>query len=205
MRENNFDRVAPFYDGLARLVFGNALEQAQLAYLHHLEPKSRLLVLGGGTGWILERLLEAQPELQIDYVEASKKMMDQSRGRSFKRKINFIHGTQADVPGVEYDAIITHFFLDVFSPKELAKVMGQLEGLLKPDGLWLCADFRRTDKAYHQFLLWLMHRFFKVMSRLQASQIQDFHVLLTEEGLQPEAISYWKKGLIFSSCYRKVK
>ena len=204
MRENNFDRVAPFYDGLSRLIFGNTLEQAQLAYVHNLKPKSRLLVLGGGTGWILERLLEAQPDLQIDYVEASKKMIDRSRGRSFMGNVNFIHGTQIDVPGVEYDAIITHFFLDVFSPEELVKAIKQLEGLLKQGGIWLCADFSKTSRLYHQFLLWLMHRFFKIMSRLQASQLQDFQMLLTKEGLQLDGISHWKKGLIFSSCYRKV-
>jgi tRNA (cmo5U34)-methyltransferase len=50
-----FDRLAPFYDSLARLIIGKGIKQSQLHFLNHLRDKTKLLVLGGGTGWILPR------------------------------------------------------------------------------------------------------------------------------------------------------
>jgi tRNA (cmo5U34)-methyltransferase len=49
-----FDRLAPFYDSLARLIIGKGIKQSQLHFLNHLRGQNQgVLVLGGGTGWIL--------------------------------------------------------------------------------------------------------------------------------------------------------
>lgn len=203
MKENSFDRVAPFYDGLTRLVFGKRLEQAQLEFVSKISEGSRVLILGGGTGWFLEKLVDFQPNLQIDYVEASEKMIALSQQRNLPGQIRFIHGTQEDIPETHYDVIITHFFLDVFTQEKLRAVIKQLKNALASDGLWLCTDFRKTGKPFHAFLLWFMHRFFRITTKLQAREIQDFQDLLTEEGLKKNGLRYWRNGLIFSAAFRK--
>jgi len=203
MKSNDFDRVAPFYDALASLVFGKKLKAAQVAYIDRIRPGSRVLIIGGGTGWILEKLLKRQPDLQIDYVEASAKMMERAIQRLHDGQVRFIMGTQNDIPGPVYDVIITHFFLDVFAPATLHKVVKQLNGMLVPGGLWLCADFRDTGKAFHRFLLWVMHRFFSLSTGLESAQIQDIQEAINRQGLSLAAMQDWKGGLIFSGLFQK--
>jgi spermidine synthase len=66
----NFNNSAWFYDGLSRLVYGNALVEAQVYLLQFIRPNSKILIAGGGTGWILEELAKLHPEgLKIAYVE----------------------------------------------------------------------------------------------------------------------------------------
>ena len=67
---NNFNTIAPVYDFLAKMVFGRSLERAQAAFLSDLETKvkAKVLIVGGGTGKVLELLPEGL-DLQIDYVE----------------------------------------------------------------------------------------------------------------------------------------
>ncbi|MEZ4686196.1 MAG: hypothetical protein R3B47_09055 [Bacteroidia bacterium] len=54
----SFNRLAPVYDFLASLVFGNRIRQAQRWLLDFIPEGSSILILGGGTGWILEELAE---------------------------------------------------------------------------------------------------------------------------------------------------
>ena len=73
---NNYDAAAWFYDGLSRLVFGDALVRAQRFLVEHIAAESKLLIVGGGTGWILEEIALMQPaSLKIINVEISEKMM----------------------------------------------------------------------------------------------------------------------------------
>ena len=45
----SFDRVTPFYRTLERLVFGDQLQQARLAFLGKIEAPRRVLIVGEGT------------------------------------------------------------------------------------------------------------------------------------------------------------
>jgi tRNA (cmo5U34)-methyltransferase len=77
----SFNTIAPFYDFLVRLVFQQRLQEAQESLLVQIPEKGRVLILGGGTGWVLTRLLELKPEVSIVYVEVSEKMLALSQQR----------------------------------------------------------------------------------------------------------------------------
>ena len=51
---NQFDLVAPFYDALSRLVFGDQIVKSQTHFLHQVQKDDQVLILGGGTGQIFE-------------------------------------------------------------------------------------------------------------------------------------------------------
>src|SRR6187402_1340927 len=78
-RMNGFDRLAPVYDKLAGLVFGKAIVDAQLVFLDRVRAGDRILILGGGTGWLLEKLLRKQPVCEVWYVESSSRMIELTR------------------------------------------------------------------------------------------------------------------------------
>jgi ubiquinone/menaquinone biosynthesis C-methylase UbiE len=74
---SNYDNSAWFYDRLSRIILGKALIRAQTTFLPYLSlPNSKVLIAGGGTGWILEEIAKVHPSgLHITYVELSEKMM----------------------------------------------------------------------------------------------------------------------------------
>lgn len=53
----NFNWVAPFYDALSFLVFGRRLQRAQTVFLDQIPAGASVLIVGGGTGWLLEQAL----------------------------------------------------------------------------------------------------------------------------------------------------
>jgi ubiquinone/menaquinone biosynthesis C-methylase UbiE len=58
MKNKNFDFIAPYYDFLSKLIFGKRLRIAQTSLLSKIPRHQRILLVGGGTGWILPELLQ---------------------------------------------------------------------------------------------------------------------------------------------------
>ena len=101
-RPTGFDRVAWCYDVLAGLVFGPAQRRAQQAALVGLPAGApHVLILGGGTGWVLLEVLRCRPQATVLYLEASPKMLTRASTRLARvcpaatTQIEFRHGTQA--------------------------------------------------------------------------------------------------------------
>ena len=81
MSQSNFNLIAPVYDFLAKMVFGSHLKKAQTIFLNQIKEGDRVLVVGGGTGWILEELNQLNKPIKVVYVEPSTKMMSLSKAR----------------------------------------------------------------------------------------------------------------------------
>ena len=76
-----FDLIAPYYDSLARLVFGDSIRHCQLEYLDKIPPGAQVLILGGGTGWLLGELMKINPSCRVWYLESSIKMLEMTKGK----------------------------------------------------------------------------------------------------------------------------
>ena len=199
MAVNDFDFVAPFYDRLSKLVFGESLIQAQAYHLKEIGDNDRVLILGGGTGKLLEYIPKSG---KLDFVEKSVRMLDRAKRRKFHGSINFI---QADFLEFEsdkrYEVIICPFFLDCFETQGLMKVIAKIRSQLKPDGKLIITDFERS--SINPFLLMAMLIFFKLFSKLETNRLLDLRTLLKENGFKESQISLYKKG-IFSALYYQV-
>lgn len=181
---NNYDNAAWFYDGLSRLVFGRAIVSAQVYLLQHIPPKSNVLIAGGGTGWILDELTALHPVgLTITYVEVSAKMMAMSAKRNIgANEVTFINSAVENaVLHVDFDVVMTPFLFDNFSHITAQKVFNHLNTALKPDGLWLYADFEPTGKLWQKTLLKTMHLFFKVLCGVEALRLPDVKHFFAEQ------------------------
>jgi tRNA (cmo5U34)-methyltransferase len=64
----NFNPIASFYDILADIVFFRQIYLSQCCYLDKIPPRSNILVIGGGTGRFLKKLLLKNTEYNITYV-----------------------------------------------------------------------------------------------------------------------------------------
>jgi ubiquinone/menaquinone biosynthesis C-methylase UbiE len=202
--KNNFNLIAPFYDALAKLVFSNKLKSAQCHYLHLIPQDSKVLILGGGTGWILDEIFKTGFRGRVTYVEASTKMIKMTEKRLQPDwNVTLICGTERAIPQGFYDVIITNFFLDVFQADKLRKVMATLSDRLLPHGLWLCTDFRHTNKLKHKLIIWSMLQFFRLTTQLEASQLLDLAIYFKALLLHRIEHATFSRGLIFSRVYQK--
>lgn len=202
--KNNFNLIAPFYDTLAKLVFGSKLKQAQCHFLELIPQDSNVLIVGGGTGWILDEIFKTGFTGSITYVEASVKMIKLTEKRLQPSwNVTLICGDEKAIPKEFYDVLITNFFLDVFSANKLNIAMAQLSEVLSTRGLWLCTDFRHTNRLKHKLIIWSMLKFFRLTSQLDSKELLDFQAYFNDLSMKQIDYQEFSKGLIFSHVVQK--
>ncbi|MCB2377716.1 class I SAM-dependent methyltransferase [Hymenobacter sp. BT635] len=209
LADTGFDRVAAFYDPLARLVFGDALRQAQQAALAGLPTgRTQVLIIGGGTGWVLGEVLRRQPEAWVLYLEASAVMLAKSRETLLQlhpqraAQVEFRLGTeQALGPGESFDAIITFFFLDLFAPERLRAILRRLNEARRPAAPWLVADFRPARPLWQRVLLSMMYSFFRLTTGISGRHMPDLALELGALGLQRRQQTLFFHGMAEGSVF----
>ena len=202
----SFDRVSSVYDVLSKFVYGNSIRDAQVFFLDQIKSGSKVLVLGGGTGWLLDELAKVNLNIEIEYVEASNKMLEKSRKYDSLPfiKLNYILGTEISVEGNSYDFIITPFVLDVFPQTEMLNMVGRVKDLLKVRGSWLCVDFNSLDRSIKaKILSFVMVQFFRLLSGLQTKNVLDYFGAIRETQLIEVKSALFYGQFIKASLYKK--
>jgi ubiquinone/menaquinone biosynthesis C-methylase UbiE len=200
---NEFDRVAPFYDSLARCIFGTSIWNAQRFFLHAVSQGSKVLILGGGTGRVLEELLSMNSTCTVWYVEASEEMLERTKRRPDIQdgRTIFIHGTEDDLPrSITYDAVIMQFYLDLFPDRESDMLMKKLEMVLHPGSTLFVTDFINTT-WWHSAMLRVMYRFFRLTARIRATSLPAWERNLKEKGFRETQHQFFFGGFIKSSLF----
>lgn len=179
----NFNLVAPVYDLLGQLMFGQNLKQAQETHLDILERDdvNEVLILGGGTGWILESIKKIKKPLSVTYIEASQQMMKLSQQRDhsdlnveFVLSASHLNLSQ----GRQYDLVITNFYLDVFPQPQLSEVLAHVSEHIRQGGYWIMTDFAQPERKSQKILLKMMFCFFRVFSGLRNRRLDDYARLI---------------------------
>ena len=213
MPAHSFSPVAGFYDMLAQIVFGRKLQEAQMANLIYIADNSRILIIGGGSGWILQQVLQKTRHSSIVYLEASASMISKTE-KQIKNLINinsieYRLGTEETIETHEkFDFIIVNFFLDLFCPTYLTPISEKLFKSLTPTGRWLITDFVQPantglPKCRAQILYKSMYLFFRVTCGISASALPDWENNLKRLPLEKINSAYFYHGLIKTIAYRK--
>lgn len=201
----NYDNSASFYDRLSRLVFGRALVNAQVYFLPFIPKNSNVLIVGGGTGWILEEIAKIHPAgLQITYVEISANMMALSRKRNTgSNQVNYINMAveQAKLPQ-QFDVVITPFLFDNFNEVNLSVIFRHIHQTLKPGGIWLNTDFQLTGKWWQAVILKSMLLFFKVVCRVESWRLPDVTKQFSTEGYRVEEQKTFFGDFVMTRAYK---
>lgn len=199
--KNNFDSVAYMYDYLAKwIIKERKLKEMQTAFLGCMHLSARVLIVGGGTGKILEWLPKAK-HLSIDYVELSARMLEQAKLRN-AQETHFIQSHALKHSGL-YDFIIAHFFLDCFNEDELPKMLKHLSNQLKVGGKLLVSDFCHNGKRKDEFLNKLMHLFFRLFANLSSKKLQNIRAVIRASGFVETHYQTFDRGQLFSGVYEK--
>jgi ubiquinone/menaquinone biosynthesis C-methylase UbiE len=205
---NNYNSVAFFYDALSRLVFGKATLRSQTWLLDKIPPQAQILIIGGGTGWILEELAAVQSTgLRITYIESAIKMLNKSKTRNIKNnKVVFIHqDAQTYVPDTSYDIIITPFLLDNFSTDGVKNLIAHYYPYMDANGLWLVSDFQITPagKLWQKPLLRTMYTFFRWVSHVEVKDLPEIDNSFKSLNFYKQNSMNFYGGFIQSAIYQK--
>jgi ubiquinone/menaquinone biosynthesis C-methylase UbiE len=202
----SYDIVAPFYDRLAKVVFGDEILRAQRFLLESIRPGSEILIVGGGTGQLLEDICKQyRSGLRIHYIELSEKMLALSRKRyTAQNELYFVNAAVQQVRlDCMFDVIITPFLFDNFSAGTCRFVFEKLNEALKPKGVWLYADFKiKKEKEWWQKpLLSLMYIFFKVWCGIEANRLHETDSIFTQHNFKVLRSKTFYHDFILSAVY----
>lgn len=210
----SFDRLAPVYRALERVLAGDKLQRCRLAHLSQTRHARNALLLGEGHGRFIIPLLYANPSVRVTCVDASAKMLVQTK-RAIKRagldtaRVEFVCTDIFDWRPTThgFDLISTNFFLDCFRADQLAVLLPKLASLATPDACWLVADFCTPGQVLArlraQAILWSMYRFFRVMTRLPATRLTDCTGLLQQQGFKLTDRETFDWGLLRADCWQR--
>lgn len=210
----NFDRVARIYRTLETIAFGRALQRARIRWLREVSGTKRALIVGEGDGRFLCELLKTHPDLEVDCIEASGRMIELARCplKQGRADVAHVHFFQTDIltwsPQGKYDLIVTHFVLDCFNEAELETIVMKLGLAAEANAIWLLADFRiPTTGALtaYRAKLWirLMYLFFRITAGLRTAELIDPSPYLRAAAFSLTNEELTRCGMIKSQVWRK--
>jgi len=196
----NCDALAGSYWWWEHLAFGGQLQQCRTAFLPRTHGRQRALILGEGDGRFLLRLLQLNPEIRIDSVDSSERMIHLAKNRVCHHRgrsnVRFIRADACSFvfPEGSYDLIVTHFFLDCFAAQELPTLVSRVAASATEDALWLLADFHEPASGLARLRakawLGLLYAFFGLCTGLKTRHLSDPTACLSKEGfVRTESVS----------------
>ena len=208
----SFDRLAPHYTWMEKVLAGARLQRSRVAWLEALAGCETILIAGVGHGHFLRQCARRFPNARITSVDASARMLQHAAQRARGAKLDldrleFVHASLPAwrPPAESFDAIVTHFFLDCFPPGELADVIGALAAAARPKAKWIVTDFavptrglaRQRAKAVHA----LMYGFFRRVTRIRARRLTEPDPLLRAAGFELSRRRTTEWGLLRSDLW----
>lgn len=197
-----FNRLSAVYDGLAAVMSGNQIKKSQLHFLGRIKDRSRILILGGGTGWLLSCMLADRSGCEVWYIDISDRMIREARKRCVgNNKVHFITGTEADVPmNTFFDIVITNFYLDLFTEADAEKTVQTVMHRLSAEAMWIVTDFADQGKWWQKVLLKMMYHFFRFTCDIDARWLPRWQRIMDAHLERKEERTFFK-GFIVSAVY----
>jgi ubiquinone/menaquinone biosynthesis C-methylase UbiE len=210
----SFDVLAPHYRWMETVLAGSKLQRCRVAFLPEIQPPHQVLMLGEGAGRCLIVLAARFPDAEFTCIEASSGMIKQMRRALGRRgldnsRIEWIHADARawKLPEARFDLIVSHFFLDCFPADEIAALALRLRTAATEDASWLVADFSQPAGMVKRWrataILWLMYRFFRVATRLEARELTPPDRFLEQAGFRLHGRHVFEWGLLHSDWWTR--
>jgi ubiquinone/menaquinone biosynthesis C-methylase UbiE len=178
----NYGKVAQSYQFLSRMVFGNALLNAQRKALRNLSFPCNMLMIGGGDGEILKHLSDFEGVL--DYVEISSEMVGVAQSKTnfaVNWHVQDIFSFKTDR---KYDVIFMPFLLDNFTTKQCSELIAYLKPMLKNGGQAIVVDFTEKPNLWQKVLLFGMYTFFGLIAQVEINKMPEIEQTMAIHKLQ---------------------
>lgn len=214
-QRKGFNLIAPIYEPLMRSVFGNSLRNMEYRLMDMIPSNKDILIVGEGNGVFLGKFVKLNHPSSITVVDLSDKMCELSRNR-IKRmypaqlKIDYVVSDILQFrTDKKFDIIITNFFLDLFDPIQLEKIMLTCDSFLKSDGLWYFTDFydrpgTGLPSFVREIIMKPIYSFFAFLTGISGRRLPDFCNYFSKLNYSLLGESLHATGLFRCAVYRKV-
>jgi ubiquinone/menaquinone biosynthesis C-methylase UbiE len=188
-----YGRVASFYDELAGFYSRGRIERSKRHFLNVLAPGDRALFVGVGRG--SEAIEAAAAGVRVTAIDLSSAMLARFE-RALEARGLDATTIQGDVaihcPDTPYDAVVAHYFLNLYRLDVAEVMLRRLCEMLKPDGRLLLADFARPEQG--AWSRWTTTVYYRTANAIAWALgfcalhgIPDYEVLLPRAGLGIES------------------
>lgn len=190
----NSDPIARIYRLGEFLVFGHKLERCRNEHLDELKTCKRALLLGDGDGRFLCSLLKRVPQIEVDYVELSGKMIAQARLRlarldeQAQQRVRFHQSDifETALPGNTFDLVCSHFFLDCLTTEETQRLAQVIKQATKGQALWVVSDFQvpsgRWRRLHARVWVKTLYLLFRITTGLRTQQLPSYRSSMQHAG-----------------------
>lgn len=186
----NFDRLARVYRWLEWFTFGPILWKCRCAYLAEMKDSQAALVIGDGDGRFTSRLLEENPQIAVDTVDASEAMLRQlmqCAGHNAGRvRCHLADARQLQFARRKFDLVVTHFFLDCLTTTEAESLAMRIREALTSNAVWVISEFAVPDNWYGRLIakpiVTTLYLAFGFLTGLTIRELPRHHEALQEAG-----------------------
>jgi ubiquinone/menaquinone biosynthesis C-methylase UbiE len=210
---SGYDRITAFYDAFACIFSLNRINTSQVAFISHLTTQKRALIIGGGTGYFLQKLLIQNKEIQIVYVEVSENMIEYAKKRILQNCPNGINRVTFICKGIEdfewqaYDLIVCNYILDLFENTFVEDLAEKFKNNLTKKGILYVTDFRISESS--SLMKWctklglaILYQFFRWATQLKTNTLPDTENILLKKGFRVSNSKLFLKGILMCRLYK---
>jgi ubiquinone/menaquinone biosynthesis C-methylase UbiE len=208
MRELHYGRVAPFYDLLGTVWTGGRIRASKLSQIDEIQRGDKVLYVGCGTGE--DALAAAKKGADVVVVELAPQMLERTRRRfnNANAAAEFICGNAWDhVRPDGYDAVVANFFLNIFEPDVMPRMVRHLGALVRPGGKMFIADFAPLSGGFFSRLGAQIHHgvpvlAFAVTTNQPIHPIYDYQPVLREVRFSRQSVRNFGPWMISIAAAR---
>ncbi|MEP0714286.1 MAG: class I SAM-dependent methyltransferase, partial [Algoriphagus sp.] len=175
--KDHYSLLAPYYNRLSNLAFGDQLMWSKTCFLENLGAK-KTLIIGGGAGL---DYLPFQKNLTGEYWEISYAMLSQAKRNLSESKLTFHLGLFQAEKGEIFDEVWLPFVLDTMRDEEIISLLREIRQSVKPEARIYLADFFEPKQKYQRLLTWGMIAVFKLLTQHKRANIPDYEEILRSE------------------------
>lgn len=206
----NFDPLAGIYRWVEWLSFGPYLARCRRAFLDRMAEGRCALVIGDGDGRFSSELVRANPNIEVDAVDASAAMLHalvRRAGAAEARIRTHVADARRWKPAGNrrYDLVVTHFFLDCLTTDEVRGLAAAVRPVLVEGALWVVSEFAVPDRPFGRVvagpLVSALYRAFGVLTGLRVRRLPDYRAALEGVGLRLTESRSFLWGLLVSDVW----
>lgn len=208
-RAPNFNGIARAYAWMEKVTFRSYLARCRFAFLGELRKSRNALVIGDGDGRFTARLLEENPAVLVDALDASPAMLqalvDNAGIRASRVRVHVADARLWEPLVPALDLIVTHFFLDCLTTKEVASLAKRLRVAARADAKWVVSEFAIPEGWFGWLvarpLVTALYVAFTVLTGLWVFRLPNHRKALKAAGFQLSKRRTFLHGLLVSELW----